>query len=77
MSNIGSYINAYNSHISRGAVFAKNMVLPFWVIPIAAFAGFVFLVFLGCLDHKYILEKEQEFYYEKVPQINKILENKK
>jgi len=69
------YIGIFNSVMIFG-IFIKTMGLPNWVIPFGLLIGLIFMFILGYLDHKYILEKENEILYDKTPQIKELLKMK-
>lgn len=52
-------------------IFAKNVGLNDWYSAGFALGTILTALFVGKLDHRYILETEQEILYEKVPQLQK------
>lgn len=55
------------------AIFIKTMGLPVWAIPIGIIFGAGLLFLVGYLDHRFVLEKENEILFNKTPQIKELL----
>lgn len=73
------YLNRSTTYLSiiNGAmifyVFAKSVGIPERYVPFCALLGLLAMFFVGYLDHKVILEKENEQLYDKTPQIKELL----
>jgi len=52
-------------------LFSKSIGLPAIFIPVVILAGIMGMLILGYLDHRFILEKENELLVNKTPQFKK------
>lgn len=66
------YVSIINAFLLF-TIFIRTWGLPFWTIPIGILSGAGLLFLVGYLDHKFILEKENEILFNKTPQIKELL----